>query len=302
MEVRLKKSDGSNVVYGDSLYPITNLAHTLIKQLSVHVNSVLLEPQTDHYHYKAFFQTMLNNNRNDGETLLAPQGWYNDFDTPSQLTNNTIDSTHNDYKNMTDSQKNGLTAMKKARLPSLGGKLHTLFFAPTSPLFHTGKLLVPQQEVSIKMYFNDPNIYLVSGAMDMVMDSFAICLTRYDPPTLFHWVMDQLDGFECNRHPLQAVDNQACGLYALMFLVHMSVGGTLESFTDTFSRHDYVKNDHRVAQWGQGLVERDLSWHAFVIMRKPITSLYAIALNKKMVIKTHVSGVISVADPVAHGS
>ena len=96
-----------------------------------------------------------------------------------------------------------------------------------------------------------------------VMDSFGICLTRYDPPTVFHWVIDQFDAFECNRYALQTVDSQACGLYALMFLVHMSMGGTLDTFTDTFSRHDYVKNNRLVAQWGQCLVERDLSWHAF---------------------------------------
>ena len=62
---------------------------------------------------------------------------------------------------------------------------------------------------------------------------------------------------------MQAVDSQACGLYALMFLVHMSVGGTLDTFADIFSRHDFVKNDRRVAQWFQHLVERDLTWHRF---------------------------------------
>ena len=51
------------------MYPVTNLAHSMIKQLSVHVNGVLLEPQTDHYHYKAFFQTILNNSRNDGRPV-----------------------------------------------------------------------------------------------------------------------------------------------------------------------------------------------------------------------------------------
>ena len=57
------------------------------------------------------------------------------------------------------------------------------------------------------------------------------------------------------------MDSQACGLYALYFLVHMSLGGTLDSFLELFSRHDFVKNDRRVAQWGQRLVEEDVSWH-----------------------------------------
>ena len=152
---------GGNLRHNEVLYLVTNLAHTLIKQLSVHVNGTLLEPQTDHYHYKAFFQTLLNHNREDGETLLAPQGWYNDFDTSSQLTDHTIDSAHNGYMVMTDSQQANVKALKKAMYPLADGRFHTMFFTPYSPLFHTGKLLVPQQEVSIKMYFNDSTLFMV---------------------------------------------------------------------------------------------------------------------------------------------
>ena len=79
-----------------------------------------------------------------------------------------------------------------------------------------------------------------------VMDSFGLPLHLYDPPDLFEWLSAQHECFQSNGHALQAVDSQAYGLYALMFLVHMSMGGTLDTITDTFSRHDYVKNDRRV--------------------------------------------------------
>ena len=166
MEVQLKTSGNANTAYNTVLYPVTNLAHSMIKQLSVHVNGVLLEPETDHYHYKAFFQTMLNNSRNDGETSLHPQGWYNDFDLPALLTANAVDKMHNDYKELTEAQKRGVAAMKNLALQFTGGKFYTMFFAPNSPLFHTGKLLVPMQEVSIKMYFNDPSVFMLSAAAD----------------------------------------------------------------------------------------------------------------------------------------
>ena len=94
-----------------------------------------------------------------------------------------------------------------------------------------------------------------------VMDSFGIPLHLYDPPMVFDWLMEHYECFQSNGTPLQAVDSQACGLYALYFLVHMSVGGTLDSFLELFSRHDFVKNDRRVAQWGQRLVEEDVAWH-----------------------------------------
>ncbi|XP_067045449.1 uncharacterized protein F54H12.2-like [Acropora muricata] len=102
MEVKLQTSTPANLAYNTVLYPVTNFAHSMIKQLSVHVNGVLLEPQTDHYHYKAFFETILNNSRNDGETTLHPQGWYNDFDLPALLTANAVHKTHNDYKELTE--------------------------------------------------------------------------------------------------------------------------------------------------------------------------------------------------------
>ena len=107
---------------------------------------------------------MLKNSRNDGETSLHPQGWYNDFDLPALLTADVVDNTHNDYKELTETQKRGIAAMKNLALQFTGGNFYTMFFTPNSPLFHTGKLLVPMQEVSIKMYFNDPSVFMLSAA------------------------------------------------------------------------------------------------------------------------------------------
>ena len=101
-----------------------------------------------------------------------------------------------------------------------------------------------------------------------VMDSFAIPLAMYKPHDLLDWLTHHFQGFESNGHAIQAVDSQACSLYAPMFLIHMSVGGTLDTFMNIFSRHDFVKNDRRVAQWFQHLVERDMTWHRFKQFRQ----------------------------------
>ena len=87
------------------------------------------------------------------------------------------------------------------------------------------------------------------------MDSFAIPLAMYKPHELLDWLTHHFEGFESNGHAIQAVDSQACGLYALMFLIHMSVGGTLDTFMNIFSRHDFV-------------VERDMTWHRFKQFRQ----------------------------------
>ena len=54
--------------------------------------------------------------------------------------------------------------MKLASYQFAGGKFYTMFFTPNSPLFDTSKLLIPMQEVSIKMYFNDPSVFMMSAA------------------------------------------------------------------------------------------------------------------------------------------
>ena len=36
-----------------------------------------MSPQTDTYHHKAFIDTVIHNDRDDGETILKPEGWFN---------------------------------------------------------------------------------------------------------------------------------------------------------------------------------------------------------------------------------
>ena len=64
-----------------------------------------------------------------------------------------------------------------------------------------------------------------------------------------------------NHQSFQAIDIQSCGAYVLMFLIHCSLGGSLDTFQKIFSKHDFVKNDHRVAHCFKSLARRDLEWH-----------------------------------------
>ena len=90
VELALKLANGDNVVEATRLWPTNNLAHILFKQISVRLNDTLISPQTDNYHYKAYLETLLNYNRDDGKTVLKPQGWFNAVNSPMQMTvNNT---------------------------------------------------------------------------------------------------------------------------------------------------------------------------------------------------------------------
>ena len=62
--------------------PANNLAQTLFKQVNFRANGTLLTGQEDMYHLKAYIQTVLNYDRDDGETILQPTGWRNEIDSP----------------------------------------------------------------------------------------------------------------------------------------------------------------------------------------------------------------------------
>ncbi|RMX43546.1 hypothetical protein pdam_00025660, partial [Pocillopora damicornis] len=62
--------------------PANNLAHTLFKQVNFPANGTLLTGQEDMYNLKAYIQTVLNYDRDDGETILQPTVWRNEIDLP----------------------------------------------------------------------------------------------------------------------------------------------------------------------------------------------------------------------------
>jgi len=63
MELRLKKSDNGNLVANEKLWPVNNLAHSIIKQIDLQLNGTLISPQSDTYHYKAYLEELLNYDR-----------------------------------------------------------------------------------------------------------------------------------------------------------------------------------------------------------------------------------------------
>ena len=114
MELRLQKSTNDNLVANEKLWPVNNLAHSIIKQIDLHLNGTLISPQSDTYHYKAYLETLLNYDREDGKTVLGPQGWYNQVDFPPQWTNNNTNSAgpHADHRNLPANHKGALAAIR----------------------------------------------------------------------------------------------------------------------------------------------------------------------------------------------
>ena len=93
IEWKLQKDDGTDAAAAENTFLVNNIAHSLFKQISVRLNNTLISPQTDTYHLKAYLETLLNYNRDDGETILKPQGWINSVNWPDALTANQLTLT-----------------------------------------------------------------------------------------------------------------------------------------------------------------------------------------------------------------
>ena len=167
MELRLKKDDNGNWVADQKLWPVNNLAHSIIKQIDLQLNGTLISPQSDTYHYNAYLETLLNYDREDGKTVLGPQGWFNQVDFPPQWTATNTDYGTPDaaYNALSANHKGALAAMVAETTKYAGGVTHSLVFTPHLEVFHTGKLLVPGIEIKMKFHFNGPNLFLNGVAL-----------------------------------------------------------------------------------------------------------------------------------------
>ena len=119
-------SDGNNTKF---TYVSNNLGHTLFKQMNLYLNSIV-SAQTNTYAYQAFFETLLiyNHNRDEGETLLALQGWVNYFNVEEVLTRTANDG---DQVTTVGWHHNETTPLKTAIKPFYGNKIVVMHGPPT---------------------------------------------------------------------------------------------------------------------------------------------------------------------------
>ena len=149
-------SDANNTRF---VYAVNNLAHTIFKQINLRFNGTLMTEQTDTYAYSAFFQTLLNYNRDDGETLLQPQGWVNFLNVTASLAATGGD----DDISTTNGWAHGATnVLKTLTTPFRGNAMVRLIMRPYLPAFHTGKIMVPGVEMNFGLHFNSPDFYTFS--------------------------------------------------------------------------------------------------------------------------------------------
>ena len=161
MELQIKTTAENNIAQATRLFLANNLANTLIKQLMVCMNGTLVNPMTDNYHLTSFIETVLNNDADDAEKLLYPQGWFQGLDIPDdgeagELSGDAATPTHADYAALNSDRK----AMVDFRMDFLGGNRVKLRFTPNLEIFRMGRLLVPVR-LNFKLFLNNPNLWTI---------------------------------------------------------------------------------------------------------------------------------------------
>ena len=115
-ELQFKLDNGANVVDATQVTVCNNLIHSLFKQINVRFNGTLISPQTNTYHRKPFIDAVIHNDRDDGETILKPEGWFNRLTcrdaSGTGLTVNQLNVAHNDHKALSVDEQNWIKAIK----------------------------------------------------------------------------------------------------------------------------------------------------------------------------------------------
>ncbi|CAH3046076.1 unnamed protein product, partial [Porites lobata] len=105
------------------VYCVNNFGHTLFNQMNVHFNGVLMSEQSNAYHQKAYIETLLNYNREEGRTILAPQGWVNEVQVKEEL----VPTNANNDDQPDTANWDGKTGLKTLTNRLLG-KVHLFLF------------------------------------------------------------------------------------------------------------------------------------------------------------------------------
>lgn len=165
------------------VYVTNNLAHGLFKQINLRLGGVLMSEQTDTYMYKSFIETTLNYSRDEGSTLLAPQGWVNYMNVEEQLGATGGDD---DISTTAGWLHNNTNALKTATKLFYGNNKATMIMYPHLAAMRTGRLLVPRVEIVMELFCNTPDFFLFGTKTSGTGVKRYVTLGREDIKVTFH--------------------------------------------------------------------------------------------------------------------
>ena len=103
-----------------------------------------------------------------------------------------------------------------------------------------------------------------------VMDSYALPLDTYRTTgPLQAWLDKHWKYVVHNGRTLQSLFSQSCGDYALLYLIAKARNHSMQQFVQSFDKHDYVANDHKVGTLLKRVIKQETQWHT--VSQRPRT-------------------------------
>ena len=148
LKANLAISDANNT---RNTYCVNNFGHSIFRDMTLSMNGVLMTEQSNTYHYRAYLETLLNYNREEGATKLAPQGWVNQLNVIEEMG-----ATGANADIPTNANWSGNAELRALTSRLLSENWHTFITRPHLPPLKTGKCLVPGVR-----FLNPNTVYLM---------------------------------------------------------------------------------------------------------------------------------------------
>jgi len=145
---KIQRGDGTNLPADENVMVVNNFFSSLIKHIAVSVNKQLITPTISDFAYKSYVHKLIDFDMPKGSLLQqACYGYHPD----------TVNHSDKMAGNENEGAKPRKTLIKESRRFEVRDMLDVDFF-------QTGRLLVPDADITLKIFFNEPKFFLQTAA------------------------------------------------------------------------------------------------------------------------------------------
>ena len=145
-QLKITQIDNGNIDANATVGPANLIAHSLFSNIELYINGKQVTEPTNHYHYRAYIQSLLNTTEYEQNKRLIMEGWK--IDTSGYLN---IVNAH-------DGLNTGLVARKAWFAVS---RWHRLILKPRIELFNQDLVIPPNTDIRIRLIPNRDQVSLM---------------------------------------------------------------------------------------------------------------------------------------------